>query len=696
MNKSFISRQNGIKRSVISSLICALLVGVALVHPTQSVHAATTETYTQIFQNPTTTLEGKSVQTDLYFSKIDYWDVKKATLSLNFQISQLAARQSSDITLALNGTKFLSFRPSKASGLQTKQVDLPLKLLQGINHLTIYGQVLNDSHGELPQTPANWLTIYNGANVNFQYDLNEATPSVKSFYNHFTGMDTVANHRSAIVVPDKATDAELTAALYALGGVARVITTTDAKIPLLAQGDNKLNDVDYQLVVAKYATLPDELRKQVKLADNQAVLQNVTRGNKHFLVVTAKTDVLLKKAAQFVANQELMSQTVASREVVDQKTQVFTSVLQYQGKYQLTQTDTTLTGAGHHSATYFVSLPVDRTNADGSTVDVHFRYAKNLNFKNALATVTVDGQKVGSKRLSEAKADGDILTVKLPRHRSLSNTFTISVDMDLEMAEDSDNQQTPWAVIGHESTANIRSTTRKELLFNNFPSTFIKNQTYRDMLIVRPKQMTNSDMATLTNIGNLFGNYAQSNTGDLRVTSEQPRREILNTASVVAFGTPKQNALIHELNDKLYFQFTKDQRGFLSNEKLSIERAYGQTIGTAQLLRSPYNDKHALLVVTGGTPEATLLGSSQISTQAEISQYAGDAIVVDPDNQHYSYRFKKVADVTAHQTAGQVVSSNRKILSYLAVAFMMVGILLLAVFLLVRKHAKGDAQHEES
>lgn len=73
---------------------------------------ADTQSYTEIFQNPTTTLDGKAVQTDLYFSKEDYWDVKKATLSLNFQISQLAARQTSDLTLALNGVKFMSFRPS--------------------------------------------------------------------------------------------------------------------------------------------------------------------------------------------------------------------------------------------------------------------------------------------------------------------------------------------------------------------------------------------------------------------------------------------------------------------------------------------------------------------------------------------------------------------------------------------------------
>jgi ribosomal protein S11 len=665
------------------------------------VHAAKqddTSTYTQIFQNPTTTLSGKSVQADLTFSKMDYWDVKKATLSLNFQISQLAARDTSDITLAVNGVKFESFRPAKETGLQTKQVEIPVNLLQGSNTLTVSGQILNKvgKSYNVDQTPANWLTIYSGANVNFQYTIKQADSSVKSFYAHFTGMDTVQNHQSAIVVPDAATDSELTAASTALSGVARFITTTDTKLPIVRAGSDAQKGAQYQLVVARYDRLPDDLEKQVSAAEvtHQAVLKTYTKDNTHYLIVTARSNAALKKAAKFVANQELMQETSASTEPVTPATQTDTSVLQYQGSRQLTTSNTTLTGPGHQSASYFVTLPTDRTNADGSTITLHLKYAKNLDFKNSLVTVSVNGEKIGSKRLAAARADSDTVTVKLPRGEALGDAFTISVSFDLATVNASKSDQTPWAMVMSSSKAYIKSQPKADLLFSNFPTTFVKNDAFDNLIVVRPKTMTDDDYSTLTNLFNLFGNYVQQNTGRLRIVTKTPRKTALSNASVVAFGTPKQNALIDKLNGKLYFQYTKDRSGFLSNEKLSIEKEYGKTIGTDQLLRSPYNDKRGLLVVTGATPNATLLASTQISTQATVAQYKGDAIVVDPDNVHYSYRFKKVAAVQERESTKQVITNNAKIIIYLVIVAMVFILILLALFLIVRKNRQRPSEHQ--
>lgn len=72
MNKSFINKQNGIKLSGISKLIILTLtiLLMSLVSVGQ-VHAEDL-TYTQNFQNDTTTLSGKSTATSMYFTKMDY------------------------------------------------------------------------------------------------------------------------------------------------------------------------------------------------------------------------------------------------------------------------------------------------------------------------------------------------------------------------------------------------------------------------------------------------------------------------------------------------------------------------------------------------------------------------------------------------------------------------------------------------
>jgi len=735
VSKSFINKQNGIKPNGISNwqLLISLLVilmavvGGGLSMPSLMGQAKTTaqakqfkaktkrkakskskksqlKSYTQPFQNATTTLSGKSVEANMYFIKMDYWQLKKVTLNLNFQISQLAQRSTSDITLSLNGTKFYSFRPSRRTGLQTKAISVPLRLVQGENQLKISGQILNQAGSrklQLAQTPANWLTIYDGANVNFQYLLKPPTHAIKSFYAHFSGTDTIAYQNSYITTPKQASNGELTAAMYALSGEARTITTESSQIQVTTFDNAAAKQGDYQLVMATYAHLPARFRRVIDATKlkQRAVIKTMYTGHKHYLIVTALTAKRLKKASRFIANQELMQETRAHTEYISDQTRTETSELQYDGSYQLTSRDDTLTGAQHQSSTYFVSLPVDRTNADGSQIRIHFRYAKNLNFKRALATVYLNGSPLGSKKLSAAHADNDSLTVTLPKGQALGHSFTIRVAFDLEMHDQSssDNAQTPWATIESDSKAYIKSKPVSDLLFTNYPNLFLKNDTFNQLAVVRPKVLTKYDYQTLTNIFNLIGNYAQSNTGDVQFYTQRPSKAVLKNKNVIAFGTPQQNAFIKQLNKKLYFQYGKGGHGFVSNEKLSIEHQYGQNIGTAQLLRSPYNARSGLLVVTAGKSADVYRASTQLNFQRNIQQYTGDAIVVDHDNHHYDYRFKKKKTVGDGTTIKTVITRNSQLVIYLGIALAAIVVMALAAFLILRKNglmAQRGRHHE--
>jgi len=735
VSKSFINKPNGIRqnginswRLVLSVLAIVLAVGGCLLmaptltgqarttaqskafkakskgHKSASKSQANLKSYTQAFQNSTTTLSGESVTANMYFIKMDYWQLHQATLNLNFQISQLAQRSTSDITLSLNGTKFYSFRPSKRTGLQTKAIRVPLRLIQGENQLKISGQILNQSGSKsyrLAATPANWLTIYDGANVNFQYVLKPPTSAIKSFYAHFSGSDTIANQNSYITTPKQASNGELTAAMYALSGEARTIATESSQIQVTTFDNAAAKQGDYQLVIATYAHLPAQFRRVIdaKKLKQRAVIKTLYKGHKHYLIVTALTAKRLTKASRFIANQELMQETRATTKYVGDQTSTYTSELQYDGHYQLTSQPDTLTGAKHQSSTYFVSLPIDRTNADGSQIRIHFRYAKNLNFKRALATVYLNGTPLGSKKLSAAGADNDSLTVTLPKGQALGHSFTIRVAFDLEMHDQasSDNAQTPWATVEPDSKAYIKSKPVNDLLFSNYPNLFLKNDTFNQLAVVRPKSLTKYDYQTLTNIFNLIGNYAQNNTGNIQFYTQRPRQSVLKNDNVIAFGTPQQNAFIKHLNSKLYFKYGQGDHGFVSNEKLSIERQYGQTIGTAQLLRSPYNARAGLLVVTAGKSADVYRASTQINFQRNIEQYSGDAIVVDHDNNHDDYRFKKKKSIDDQTSVKTVLSRNSQLVVYLGIALAAIAVIAVSAFLILRKNglmARGGRHHE--
>lgn len=198
--------------------------------------------------------------------------------------------------------------------------------------------------------------------------------------------------------------------------------------------------------------------------------------------------------------------------------------------------------------------------------------------------------------------------------------------------------------------------------------------------------MTTDDFEALSNLFNLIGIYTKSNTGQIKFYQHQPDHTTLKNSNVIVLGTPGQNAMIKRLNDQLYFRFNARFTHFISNEKLSIESDYGKTIGTAQLLRSPYNPKRGLLVVTGMTPKDVYLASTQINYQKTIVEHGGDTIVVDQDNNIYNYRFKKHATLNKHVALKQTIRKNTKLIVYLVIASLFMALLVAAIFMILWKN----------
>lgn len=667
-----------------------------MVSSTNTVKAADNQTYTQQFQNATTTLSGKSVQSNMYFTKMGYWDLKKVTFNFNYQVSQLASRQTSDITVSVNGVKFYSFRPKDETGFQTEQITVPLDLIEGSNKLQISGQILDqDSQNknyQLAQTPANWLTIGKGSNINFEYQINEAENTLSSFYDHFSGKDTISSQKSKIATSDNPTSDELTASMIALSGESRVISTDNDQIPVVKLSQLKAKENDYSLIISEYDKLPARFKSQFdsKSLENKALIKTYYTNGRHYLIVTAKSGKLLEKAARFVANEELMKETTKSTKVVRNSTDTYTSILQDNGTHQLTATADRVEGAGHREASYFVQMPNDETNINDSRINLHFKYSKNLNFNRSLVTLYVNNSVVGSKKLSSLKANGDYLSIQVPKGLALDSSFTVRVAFDLEMKNQntSDNSNTPWAEVEPASKMIVKAERSNDLLFTNYPTLFINNEIYDHLAVVTPKNLNNDDFKTLTNIFNLIGNFAKSNTGEIQFYNKIPSKSVLKNSNVIVVGTPKNNKMIKELNSNLYFKYSKDYSRIVSNEKLSIEDDYGKNIGTSQLLRSPYNDKRGMLVVTGADSKDIYQASTQINFQKNIQEYTGDAIVVDSNNNHYGYRFKKNKAIDQSLATKQSFSKNSQLILYLGLAIVVIILIGVGVFLTLRKQSR--------
>lgn len=650
-------------------------------------------TFAYSFENTNTTLSGKSVKATMYFNKVDYWNVKKATFNLDYMISQLSNDQTSNITLELNGVKFYSFKPGNNGNQQNMTVDLPTNLLQNSNTLTVEGQIINkDQNQELPATPANWLTIYDGSNVNFSYSINQPNDQISSFYSHFTGEDTVKNDQSVILVPQNPSNAELTAATYALAGASRVVSGDNSKIELNSLKNKHYASQPYQIVIAKYGDLPNEYKKQINASEvnnENAYMRFFNGDKKKVLVVTAKDDDALIKAGQYIANQELMQQTTTNSKTITESTQTFSSINQDNGNFPLMSNSTKMTGEGHQEQVFFVNLPHDQTNSKGSYINLNFRYSDNLDFKTSLVTVYVNGKPIGSQSLSSAKADGDHLKVKIPNNTDLNNNCTVKVAFDLNMKNNDSNSQTPWAYIESSSNAYIDSAEKTDLLFSNYPSCFISDKSFNNIAVQIPKKMNDDYFKALTNVFSLIGNYAESNVGSITFYKKEMSDSEMKNHNLIVIGSPQDTPLIKKLNSHLFFKFNKNFTRFVSNEKLSIESGYGKQIGAVQLLFNPYNKNNAALVVSGASSKDVQIASSQIDTQAHASTLKGDAAVIDDNGQQYTYRFKKKVNNEQKISITKRIKANPMFMAYVIMGILLIAVVIAIIILFVRKNFNG-------
>lgn len=92
-----------------------------------------------------------------------------------------------------------------------------------------------------------------------------------------------------------------------------------------------------------------------------------------------------------------------------------------------------------------------------------------------------------------------------------------------------------------------------------------------------------------------------------------------------------------------------------------------------------------------------MLASTQINFQKNIQQYAGDTIVVDHDNNHYSYRFKKKKSVAQNESFGQRVHAHISTVAYFALALIIIGVIIFMLVMVFKKHSprKGKDDLDE-
>ncbi|WP_339318400.1 cellulose biosynthesis cyclic di-GMP-binding regulatory protein BcsB [Paenibacillus sp. FSL R10-2734] len=663
-------------------------------------------TYTTSFTGSDNTLKGKSAQQQ-YFEVMDYWNVDELRIKLDFQISQITEEQISSVTLTLNGSPFYTFRPSlKDNGKQQLILQAPKGFLKkGTNTLGIQGYLqsnnTDDQACSVNYDFDNWLHLFNTSSINVMYTPKALTGGISDFSERFSGIDTLTKKKSILTVPNNSTGAELEAATYALSGYAKGNSLDNKTIPMLPYRSDTVKGKEAVVLVGMYDRLPSELKSQLSSSEDlgtHALLQLVNKDTVPLLVVTSKDESLLIKAGRFMANEELMGQVTSDLKVVDDATEVSAPPLSISSNITFTETGDKLTGAHHQEQTYFVTLPSNRSIADSGKISLDFRYAQNLDFNRSLVTVSINNTPIGSKKLTKELANGDNLNLPVPQNLNISGNFSVTVAFDLELVGANciiDREQMPWAYISKDSIMRLNTKDRTDLLFNNYPYPFIRDGIYNQVAVVLPEKMDDYAYLSLSNVFNLLGKYASGNVGNIQFYTDSVSADHLKNNNVIAIGAYKNNKIIRDHNDKLYFQYNGNGTAIRSNEKMSIEEQYGAQIGTLQLIDSPFSAGRGLLAVTGVGSEEYFLASKLVATEQSKWKVYGDGVITDKDGNVSAYRFKTITGAKEDSVVKKI-TERTDVLSFVIAIVLVLTLVILSLILLLRKHMKKRGDKRET
>lgn len=647
-----------------------------------------------------TSLTGGVTYTQQFFQVENDWQVSSVDIHLDYQVSELLYNDRSSVTLMLNGQPFHSFRPvMQEAKTQQMTVQAPtLYLVKGLNTLTVQGHFETTSPVSemvcLPtDTRDNWLQIAKSSRISVNYTTTGNPSSIRDFNNLFISLDTIKKGQNAIVVTEGDSDlAVLEAATYALSGFAKANPLSDKGIPLVAYSADQLKTKQGIILFSLYQDLPEEVRTLIHTEDldNKALIQLVTFSGIPTLVVTTNDTALLVKAGRMLGNQTLLSQLDTDRKVVDDATEVETPPVNVSRNMVLTETGDKLVGDRHQEKAYFITLPGNRSIAEASKLSIKFRYATNLDFDRAMVTILINDTPIGSKRLSKELANDDHIDMVMPKTLNISGNFTVKVAFDLEIKNAGcieNQEQMPWAFIDKESMLQLNTKDRADILFNNYPYPFLRDGSYNQVAVVLPQKHDAYVYQSLTNIFNLLGRYAQTNTGEVLFFQDNVAAAKLKEREIIAIGGYQDNQLIRTNNSQLYFKYNKSGTGFVSNEKMSIEANYGTRIGTLQLMDSPYGSGYGLLAVTGSTTEYTYLASKLIGSEGTLWKVFGDGAITDIDGHIQAFRFKKVA-TTEPSTVLSDVMKRKDVLGFMVAVSLVALLVLISLILMIRKYRK--------
>lgn len=636
-----------------------------------------------------------------YFQVPEYWDSRYVYAQIEVELSQLIQDVPASLTFMLNDIPVATYRMDYRSGrTQVFYVDIPLEYLQeGYNSFDITGYVrLYDEEGCIDDfSGANWICVRDSSFIQVGYAAMDPNRRISAYPYPFLSSMNESGSETEILVSDKCDPGELAAALLLRADLGSE-TKLEDRITLARLCDSS-DRAGRRVVISlrenlndHYLVAAEEILKGQSLSD-WAMVAFLEEGDVDTLLITSDNGDALAEAAMMLMDESRVSQersdvafvSVNSSESI--RAQIGSSL--ESGRMtldSLLNSGLSFVGPFHQEGDIYLPFSGGYVLAESGMVDLKFRYSENLDFDRSVITVYWGDVPVSSKRLTKENAGGDSLSFTMPDDVVGTYAGKITIAFDLELPDlfcTPRMDEMPWAYVTGDSSFYLPVGAGGNYTLTQRPYPFEVSSRFNDLNVVIPENITAAELDTLGRIVALYGENP-SPYGELKVSyADSMVTDEDKNGNLIVLGSYADNCLIRELNQNLHFQYSDTGSNFRSNDVMVLSDSYSRSISTLQLLRSPYAEDRAVLVV-GALDDEGMLNLRQFLTAAKnIWKLEKDTVLIDDEQSVRTFELSEKKAAVSTPILKRMLESNEDTAVFTLVStavmllFLLAGILIL-------------------
>ncbi len=676
------------------------------------------------------TAYGGTAKLDIWFPGYGDYELKDGSyLNLEYDHSELVHPDDSSVTVLLNDVPLSTTLLNEKNLKRTEwRISIPQdKLKRDLNHVELrYYMHLRDNNCQNNESLALYSTVYADSYIHYEYAtplrfIDLPPPDLGRFPEPFI-RPTIAAGEVAIVIPDNPSSSDFSAAasvaarfgqlasgkpftatLYFAGDVDRSLLTKQDLVMIGRPDANVLLQEIAKSLPLKYkqdngAAGPSidtkgEIDGRAGFVDGSGapidpesgVLQEIiSPWDKRFavLVVSGGTDEAVRRAARTLSSRLGTKSLQGAYAIVNQATEdlikgvapvndnsVVDITLQ-----QLGLNDSQVRGVGSHTIQFNFDAPPAQQAA---YFDLVLSYSPLLDQERSSVTVTLNGIPIRSVLLKGGNGEQHSERISLPviGLRPGINSIALQFNLYPQYADECGPLagERAWAVLLSASKLELPvSPERPPLDLANLPYPFVRNGTLSGMYLVLPDDR--SLLKDSLQVAVALGRQSLGGSTELRAgLAADFDDEAKRSYDIVAYGLPENNTVIAGIKPDLPLALEGNrQRSLQQHDLVLLGVKDAANLGIIELVRSPWNARKDLLVLSGTSSENVELSQQALST----SLSTGNVAVVSGDARPVSI---KIAGDKERGPATEL--TQRKIYTFAAVPVVAVIVGLLGIML---------------